>query len=503
MAYVSGYKWDVFVSYARIDDAPLVEGEKGWVTTLVDALMVGVRFYLGEEIKLFFDLDEAGPGTNELEDLKRAAAASALMVVIASPAYCRREWTMAELDTFLGTCPDKHRLFAVERLPLPPGEAWPDALERKIRYPFHEPLPRGKAKVPLTPATGSKYHLAVMDLAHRIQEQLRSLPSANASGPDEAMIRIIPEAQLEAAEPKAFFQPPASAPPRRTILLARGSHDVADDLDSVRRFLGQYKESVAVVPEVPYSEEAGTFLKSFETDLASADIFVQLLGADSPGAVAGFPEGYARYQLDRAKAAGKTILQWRRPDLDWAKIADDDYRSMVGASEVMPVGLEEFKRHIRGCAGRAEPEPPVCHEKRVFITADRANLMTAEAIASEFEAEDFEPKLPRFDGSARENREHLYKMMAEAGIVMVVNAIRPPIWFDNQRKVFEFIKGRRAVAPQGLAVCSVPPAVDLEPETLGGEFVHIDCTDGFDPARLRDYISSLKRHAAPAPQPAN
>ncbi|HXP02517.1 MAG TPA: hypothetical protein VN808_00240, partial [Stellaceae bacterium] len=32
--YVPGFKYDVFVSYAHVDDRPLVGAELGWVSTL-------------------------------------------------------------------------------------------------------------------------------------------------------------------------------------------------------------------------------------------------------------------------------------------------------------------------------------------------------------------------------------------------------------------------------------------------------------------------------------
>jgi hypothetical protein len=72
----------------------------------------------------------------------------------------------------------------------------------------------------------------------------------------------------------------------------------------------------------------------------------------------------------------------------------------------------------------------------VFINADRENLVTAEAIAQEFAATDYRPELPKFDGSTSENRSHLYRMMTECGVVVVVNGIRPPIWFHNQKRLF-------------------------------------------------------------------
>jgi hypothetical protein len=486
MAYVPGYQWDVFVSYARYDDKPMIPGERGWVSTFVNALKVGVRNYLGEDIRLFFDLSEAQPGMNQLEDLKRAAAASATMVAIASPTYCRREWTMAELETFNRACPDLHRLLVVERLPLGGDDSWPDLLGQKIRMPFWEEMPNTAAKAPLSPASGAYLRL-LMDFAHRLQEQLRRL-RAPSPGPRPP----IPGKRPARPEP-----PPGPQPARRTILLAQATDDVADEVESLRRWLAQYPDMLAVLPEGAYPQGGEAFREAFEQDLASADMFVQLLGARAGRAPPDLPEGYTRFQLERARAAGKTVLQWRHPDLDLAAIADEGYRALVGDAGVTPCGLEEFKRQIRDRAGESDPEPLVCDKSRVFISADRANLITAEAIAVEFSANQYQPALPKFDGSTRENRNYLYRMMSECGVVLVVNGVRPPIWFDNQKKLFDVLRPARASEPEGLAVCSVPPADELGADLIGGDFVHIDCSDGYDPDRVRNYIASLRQRRQP------
>ena len=36
MAYVAGYDYDVFISYAHVDNEPFLPGGKGWVTSLID-----------------------------------------------------------------------------------------------------------------------------------------------------------------------------------------------------------------------------------------------------------------------------------------------------------------------------------------------------------------------------------------------------------------------------------------------------------------------------------
>ncbi len=492
MAYIPGYQWDVFVSYARFDDSPMIEGERGWVSTFVNALKVAVGNYLGVEIRLFFDLAEAQPGRNNVDDLKRAAAASATMVAVASPSYCVREWTRVELETFSRACPDPHRLLVIERLPLGGDDCWPDLLDQKIRLQFWEELPYGGAKAPIAPPNAA-YFQRLMDFANRLQVQLRAVRDGPPPGAPSPAAPARPADAPSNAEAAQLLEP---APAHRVVLLAQGTDDVLDEVESVHRSLTQYSDELTVLPDQSWPQGGEAFRDAFEKDLAAADIFVQLLGSRAGRSPPDLPEGYTRFQLARARAAGKTILQWRHADLDVKSIADKSYKELVGDPAVIPSGLEEFKRLIREHVGAPPPAPVACDRHSVFISADKANLVTAQAIAEQFIARKFEVALPMFDGTARENRAHLYRMMTECGILLVINGARPPDWFDTQKRLFEVIRPERACEPIALAVCSVPPADPLEPEALGSEFFHIDCSDGYEPADVRRYIESLERGSA-------
>ena len=46
-AFIPGFKHDIFVSYAHIDDEPLAGSDEGWVTTLVRKLKTRLAQRLG------------------------------------------------------------------------------------------------------------------------------------------------------------------------------------------------------------------------------------------------------------------------------------------------------------------------------------------------------------------------------------------------------------------------------------------------------------------------
>jgi hypothetical protein len=49
----------------------------------------------------------------------------------------------------------------------------------------------------------------------------------------------------------------------------------------------------------------------------------------------------------------------------------------------------------------------------------------------------------------------------------------------------------------------VPPADELKAEAIGDEFHHIDCSDGFDPQRVRSFIAELKQRQRAQPHPVS
>ena len=99
MAYVPGFKHDIFISYAHMDNDPLIKGVPGWVDFLEDLLRKTIRGKVGAEVDIFRD-----PQLNGFEkfsdQLGQALEESAVMLAIISPRYIKAEWCLWELREF-------------------------------------------------------------------------------------------------------------------------------------------------------------------------------------------------------------------------------------------------------------------------------------------------------------------------------------------------------------------------------------------------------------------
>ena len=87
MAYVPGFRNDVFISYAHGDGEPPVSADgKGWVAHLRDRLHAAIRLRLGFSPNIWMDKRDLDPNVNfdnEIHD----QLDSAVLILVASPTY--------------------------------------------------------------------------------------------------------------------------------------------------------------------------------------------------------------------------------------------------------------------------------------------------------------------------------------------------------------------------------------------------------------------------------
>ena len=326
MSFVPGFAHDVFVSYAHFDNEPDTQ-EIRWVSRFQADLKVALRQRLGVDPDIFFD--NRSLQNQFLEELTQNARGAAAFIAIMSPSYMKRPWTIKELEAFDATNPDQNRLVPVELLPVLESECHPRLLQVK-RAPFYwkDPLEEDVA-LKLTPKFNpDKYEQRLQGLAHRMEALLRSIRDQSPKPVDA--------------------QGPLTG---ETILLAQVTNDLYDERDQVVAYLNQF--GAKILPEADYKQGGPEFAEAFNADLAQSGMFVQLLGPyrsnrppDLLAEGATEPTSYAQFQHDSAKAAGKPVLQWRRPDINPATITHWDKRLLDGP-DVLVMGLQEFMKEIK------------------------------------------------------------------------------------------------------------------------------------------------------------
>ncbi len=116
---------DVFISYAHLDDKPLDEGAKGWITDFHTLLETRLEQTIGHEILIWRDEKLTG---NEVfaPEIESQLPSLKLMVAVITPRYLVSDWCKRELGAFYKAALDsggisignKSRIFKIVKTPV-------------------------------------------------------------------------------------------------------------------------------------------------------------------------------------------------------------------------------------------------------------------------------------------------------------------------------------------------------------------------------------------------
>ncbi|MCA2992771.1 toll/interleukin-1 receptor domain-containing protein [Gemmatimonas sp.] len=480
MAFVESHAYDVFVSYAHADERIDPSGER-WVSRFIEVLQGALRARLGmsEEVHWFFD-SEALHANHQVEEVLKAARNSAVFLAVASRSYAAREWTRRELQAFsTAAAGDTRRLFAIECLPLDNSESYPEPLNGHKRLSFWRALGAdGSTPIPLTPEFDAPiFRQRVLDLAEQIRGQLL------------AMRQTLTAATKAAA---------AASMPRpigvRQVMLAQVTDDLDDLRDDLRRYLEQY--GVPLVPVDGYPLGGDAFRGAVARDVETSEVFVQLLGTRAGKTPPDLPEGYTVHQYNTARAKGLEILQWRRPDLDLASIADVHHRQLLSGESVIADGFEAFKAEVKRRAlrppemPRRQPTPGAL----VFINADRDDFPLAEQIYDEFKRNRIAVSLPDPDAEGEQARNDIESNLVDCDALITIYGYAPSSWVTGNLRRFLKLAGRRQTDPRLVALYAGPPGEKRLPLPIHvPDMIEIDCRNGVSLDPIRNIVVTLMK----------
>jgi hypothetical protein len=230
MAYLPDFSYDLFISYAHVNNQTADEGEEGWVAQFVKHLEVQLSTLVGRVgvVKLWWDPALDG---NQLFDrtIHDRIGRSALFLALTSHGYlasdyCRQElrWfcQKAQAEAWGLSIGDRRRVFNVllNNIPHP---RWPEEYGRTSGHPFHDAGREDEIGYPSDPQE------------KLFRRQLRTLVEAVYSTLN-AFKEAMPKASNQAAAPpanQADHDPGAAARGSCSVFLA----DTSDSLRPLRR----------------------------------------------------------------------------------------------------------------------------------------------------------------------------------------------------------------------------------------------------------------------------
>ncbi|MEF8703993.1 MAG: toll/interleukin-1 receptor domain-containing protein [Candidatus Accumulibacter sp. UW26] len=479
MAYVVEYEHDVFISYAHVDNEPLVGATEGWVTTLVRNLETVLRQKLGDrEHRLSVWMDHELAGNRPFgADIDAALERTATLLVIVSPGYLTSDWCSRERETFRRLVASRSRsgsrVFIVHRDRLELTRL-PREFEGLLGYRFW--VEEGPARtprtlgVPVPTAAELEYYGRVNQLALEVADELQRL----GGGPAAAV-----SVAARVAESVTAGGP--------TLFLAEVTDDLEPRREAVRRYLVQLGFEVLPASEYPRAD-ARAFEQAVNVDLARSRLFVQLLsevvGRKPPVAPRGFP---AR-QYELACAAKIPVLQWRARELAVETVVDVDQRALLQEETVRACAIEEFKQAVSD-EGRREPVMPAPPRGEVllFLDCEDADRELAEQIGGYLLANGIGFAEPLRAGSPEEIRKDLERSLEECDGLMLIYGQASPSWIRSRLRQCRKLVSQRDEPPVALAVFEGPPAEKPEVGISIPGWQWINCRAG----RLEQCLGSV------------
>jgi len=105
MAFVPGYKHDLFVSYAHVDD-------REWISRFVGRLESLLRNKLGDSADVWLDDSDLRETRDFRKEIPESVTNTAVFLLLASPAYVRSRYCVEiECRAFEDTLPSKRARF--------------------------------------------------------------------------------------------------------------------------------------------------------------------------------------------------------------------------------------------------------------------------------------------------------------------------------------------------------------------------------------------------------
>jgi TIR domain len=137
MAYVPGFAFDVFVSFAHADNQPFGR-RPAWVTAFVKELNTYLQLYCRNKCSIFFDPQgTVRIGKPLAHELAQNAGNSATFIPVTSPNYVDPEsWGLDELKAFAEAGRNGQRIFPIELLPLEGRRQYPPPIDGLTRHIF-------------------------------------------------------------------------------------------------------------------------------------------------------------------------------------------------------------------------------------------------------------------------------------------------------------------------------------------------------------------------------
>lgn len=342
MSFLREFEEDIFISYAHIDNQPLAEGQKGWITSFHQALEIRLGQLLGAEPEFWRDESKLRGNDYFDDSIILRLPKVAVLITVLTPRYVRSDWCLKEVDAFYRLAEqtggvriaDKSRIFKIVKTPVPAAQH-PLKMQQLLGYEFYQiDQATGKPREFIFnsgPNVDISYWSKLDDVAYDIYRLLETLKGEGAA----------------AAK---------STPSRGNVYLAETTLDLTVERDQIRREL--QSRGYSVLPEQPLPLDVESFERIVRENLSKCQLSIHLIGANYGVVPEGSERSVAfiqnRLASERSQTANFSRIIWMSPSLEARETRQQEFitylcdePSAQHGAEVLQTTLEDLKTVVQ------------------------------------------------------------------------------------------------------------------------------------------------------------
>jgi len=487
-------KHDIFISYAHVDDTPLMEQEVGWISKFHKTLDALIKQIAGDELDIW--RDPKLQGNDYFSDtLVEALPKTAVLVSILSPRYVKSEWCLKELDTFTQAAEanggvrtgDKSRIFKVLKT-FVPRESQPPLLDNLLGYEFYEmDADTGKPReyrIEFGTEAKQNYLTKLYDLAYEITELLKVIKVTDAS--------------KEASTPS------------ETVFLAETTSDLSQQRDQVKAELRQLGHTV--LPEHPLPLDCEKLAEVVSTDLKRSKLAIHFVGSNYGFIPEGERRSVVRLQNDLAVAQsqkqGLARLIWIPPG---PKPTNEKQQQLIGhlqndpdshhRTDFLKTGIEELKTTIRDrLEGKPEAAVQTTSEADLvcaYLICDPRDIEAITPLSDYLYSQGFEVLLPVFEGEEAQVREDHTDKLVYSDAILIYYGAANELWLSSKLRDLRKLPGYEGYKPKlSTAIYATLPASVPKEQLKSREALVLKSFGEFSPDTVQPFMDAIKTASA-------
>lgn len=336
MAFTTGFAYDIFISYAHVDNIAFPGQADGWIKQFYDNLnlMMAKRAGRVGMVNFWWDTKKLDGSVLFDPSIEEGIKKSAIMICLNSPGYIASDYCKQELDTFYKKAQvdsiglnvgNRSRILNV-LLNNIPFDQWPAELSGTSGFPFHDA------------AEKEDFGDTVEAMTPQFKNQMQNIRDAVWS-----LLNDLQKAENASATTTAI---PGVDDDTFTIYLG----EVADTLRTPRKrvITELQKKGFTVLEGVPPPDEAPEHELATNAALKKADLSIHLLDQLEGREIVGDPGiWYPQKQVELALASGKPQMIWMPAETDITAVEEEKYKQFLQGIETGKAGARTFE-FIRG-----------------------------------------------------------------------------------------------------------------------------------------------------------